>query len=177
MSGGFLIDTNVVSEICKGARADADVRAWFDDHKADQLWLSVLVVGELRRGVELLRRRDKKAGTRLSEWLDTVTNEFADRIIPVTTEVCERWALLNVPDPLPVIDGLLARHRTRAGSGTGDPEHRRRRTHRRRRRQPVREAGHRRLNPDARFVPLAFRIPGRITHGSCVLPSCPIGRQ
>ncbi len=108
MSGGFLIDTNVVSELRKGARADAGVRTWFDEHQADQLWLSVLVVGELRRGVELLRRRDAKAGRRLSEWLDTVTNDFDDRIIPVTTEVCERWALLNVPDPLPVIDGLLA---------------------------------------------------------------------
>jgi predicted nucleic acid-binding protein len=108
MSRGFLIDTNVVSELRKGARTDAGVRAWFDEHRADQLWLSVLVVGELRRGVELLRRRDEQAGTRLGEWLDTVTNDFDDRIIPVTTEVCERWALLNVPDPLPVIDGLLA---------------------------------------------------------------------
>ncbi|MGB7877206.1 MAG: type II toxin-antitoxin system VapC family toxin [Ilumatobacteraceae bacterium] len=108
MSGGFLIDTNVVSELRKGERADAGVRAWFDEYQADQLWLSVLVVGELRRGVELLRRRDTKAGRRLSEWLDTVTHDFDDRIIPVTTEVCERWALLNVPDPVPVIDGLLA---------------------------------------------------------------------
>jgi predicted nucleic acid-binding protein len=108
MSGGFLIDTNVVSELRKGARADAGVRAWFDDHRADQLWLSVLVVGELRRGVELLRRRDKQAGTRLSEWLDTVTRDFDDRVIPITIEVAERWAALNVPDPVPIVDGLLA---------------------------------------------------------------------
>ena len=127
MSGGFLIDTNVVSELRKGARADARVRAWFDDHKADPLWLSVLVVGELRRGVELLRRRDEQAGTRLGEWLDTVTTDFDDRIIPVTTEVCERWALLNVPDPVPVIDGLLAataleRHLVLVTRNTADVE-------------------------------------------------------
>ena len=108
MSGGFLIDTNVVSELRKGERADARVRGWFDEHKADQLWLSVLVVGELRRGVELLRRRDKRAGTRLSDWLDTVAHDFGDRIIPITIEVAERWAALNVPDPVPVVDGLLA---------------------------------------------------------------------
>ena len=108
MSSGFLLDTNVVSELRKGARADAGVQAWFDEHTTDQLWLSVLVVGELRRGVELLRRRDKRAGKRLSDWLTTVTTEYGDRIIPITTEVCERWALLNVPDPVPVIDGLLA---------------------------------------------------------------------
>jgi toxin FitB len=44
----------------------------------------------------------------LSDWLVGVTSEYGDRITPITTEVCERWALLNVPDPLPVIDGLLA---------------------------------------------------------------------
>ena len=108
MTAGFLLDTNVVSELRKGARADAGVRTWFDEHTTDQLWLSVLVIGELRRGVELLRRRDKRAGKRLSDWLTTVTTEYGDRIIPITTEVSERWAMLNVPDPLPVVDGLLA---------------------------------------------------------------------
>ena len=108
MTAGFLLDTNVVSELRKGNRADAGVRAWFDEHTTDQLWLSVLVVGELRRGVELLRRRDKRAGNRLSNWLATITAEYGDRIIPITTDVCERWATLDVPDPLPVVDGLLA---------------------------------------------------------------------
>ena len=108
MTAGFLIDTNVVSELRKGARADLGVRAWFEEHSTDSLWLSALVVGELRRGAELLRRRDTKAGRSLDRWLQTITADFGDRILPVTTEVCERWALLNVPDPLPVIDGLLA---------------------------------------------------------------------
>jgi toxin FitB len=108
MSAGFLLDTNVVSELRKGNRADARVRAWFEAHTTDELWLSVLVVGELRRGAELLRRRDKKAGERLSDWLDTTTTDVDDRIIPITAAVCKRWAMLNVPDPVPVIDGLLA---------------------------------------------------------------------
>ena len=108
MTAGFLIDTNVVSELRKGARADLGVRAWFEEHTTDSLWLLALVIGELRRGVELLRRRDTKAGRSLDRWLQTITADFGDRILPVTTEVCERWALLNVPDPLPVIDGLLA---------------------------------------------------------------------
>jgi predicted nucleic acid-binding protein len=108
MSAGFLLDTNVVSELRKGDRADDGVRAWFEAHTTGQLWLSALVVGELRRGVELLRRRDRKAGKRLSDWLDTITTDFDDRILPITTHVCERWAMLNVPDPVPIIDGLLA---------------------------------------------------------------------
>lgn len=108
MTAGYLLDTNVVSELRKGERAHPGVVAWFAQHRDDELWLSALVVGELRRGVELLRRRDPQAGELLSAWLHTVTDDFGDRILPVTTEVCERWALLNVPDPLPVIDGLLA---------------------------------------------------------------------
>ena len=105
---GFLLDTNVVSELRKGDRADPGVRRWFKEHAADQIWLSALVVGELRRGVELLRRRDAKAGDVLSAWLDGVTTEFGDRVLPITMEVCERWGVLNVPDPLPVVDGLMA---------------------------------------------------------------------
>jgi hypothetical protein len=108
MTAGYLLDTNVVSELRKGERADPGVRAWFERHRDDELWLSALVVGELRRGVELLRRRDPRTGELLSDWLQTVTGEFGDRILPVTTEVCERWALLSVPDPRTVIDGLLA---------------------------------------------------------------------
>ena len=108
MTAGLLVDTNVVSELRKGARADAGVRAWFENHANDSLWLSALVVGELRRGTELVRRRDPKAGRALARWLAGVTADFGDRVLPVTTEVCEQWALLNVPDPLPVIDGLLA---------------------------------------------------------------------
>ena len=105
---GFLLDTNVVSELRRGDRADPGVRQWFEAHAADQLWLSALVVGELRRGVELLRRRDAKAGDVLGAWLDGVTTEFGDRVLPITMEVCERWGVLNVPDPLPVVDGLMA---------------------------------------------------------------------
>ena len=108
MTSGYLLDTNVVSELRKGKRADTHVQAWFEAHVAEQLWLSVLVVGELRRGVELLRRRDAQAGELLSDWLHTVTTDFGDRILPVTIEVAERWAMINVPDPLPVIDGLVA---------------------------------------------------------------------
>lgn len=108
MTAGYLLDTNVVSELRKGERANPHVRSWFEEHAAEELWLSVLVVGELRRGVELLRRRDAQAGELLSDWLQTVVSDFGDHIVPVTTEVCELWARLSVPDPLPVVDGLLA---------------------------------------------------------------------
>jgi toxin FitB len=108
MARGFLLDTNVVSELRKGARADVGVVQWFDLHADDELWLSALVIGELRRGAELRRLRAERAGAALLRWLDTVNTEYADRVLPVTARIAERWALLNVPNPMPIIDGLLA---------------------------------------------------------------------
>jgi hypothetical protein len=104
----FLVDTNVVSELRKGSRADANVRAWMRSVDAEDLYLSVLVIGELRRGIESIRRRDGAAATALDRWLTTVVHDCADRILDVTIDVAAAWAELNVPDPLPVIDSLIA---------------------------------------------------------------------
>ena len=105
---GFLLDTNVVSEMRKGTRADLYLRRWFSDHTDAELWLSVLVVGELRRGIELIRRRDESAATALQAWLESMLRDFSDRVLPVTIAISQRWALISVPDPVPVVDGLLA---------------------------------------------------------------------
>lgn len=104
----FLLDTNVISELRKRDRADANVRTWIDDHRDDEFWMSVLVVAELRRGVELIRRRDVHAASTLMAWLESTIVGYKDRLLPVTLEIGQRWALLSVPDPLPVIDGLMA---------------------------------------------------------------------
>jgi predicted nucleic acid-binding protein len=105
---GFLLDTNVISELRKKNRSEANVRGWFDDQAGSEFWLSVLVVGELRRGVELIARRDKKAAAKLRAWLASTIHDYEDRILPISLAVVERWALLSVPDPVPIIDGLLA---------------------------------------------------------------------
>ena len=105
---GFLLDTNVVSELRKGSRADAGLRAWLAGHIDDDFWLSVLVTGELSRGVELLARRDAASAAVLGRWLDDTIHEFSDRILPVTLGISQVWAGLSVPDPVPVVDGLLA---------------------------------------------------------------------
>jgi toxin FitB len=104
----YLLDTNVISELRKRERADPGVREWFDANAEAEFWLSVLVVAELRRGVELVRRRDVAAASVLMAWLESTVTDYADRILPITNEIGQRWAVLSVPDPLPVIDGLLA---------------------------------------------------------------------
>ncbi|MGF1597581.1 MAG: type II toxin-antitoxin system VapC family toxin [Acidimicrobiales bacterium] len=105
---GYLIDTNVISELRNGRRANEGVRAWFEANADTEIWLSVLVVGELRRGAALVRRRDAESANRLDMWLISLETTYADRLLPVTLDVARQWAMLGLPDPLPVIDGLLA---------------------------------------------------------------------
>ncbi|HIJ94723.1 MAG TPA: type II toxin-antitoxin system VapC family toxin [Desulfuromonadales bacterium] len=105
---GYLIDTNVLSELRKGSKMDKNVRVWFDKVPADDIYLSTLVVGEVRHGIELLRRRDPKAAIRLDTWLAEVQKDTGDRILPVTNIISEQWGRFGVPDPVSVIDGLMA---------------------------------------------------------------------
>ena len=105
---GYLLDTNVVSEMRKGDRANATVVRWFEEHAEEEFWLSVLVVGELRRGVELVGRRDPVTADVLRTWLDSTVDSYVDRILPITLDIAQRLAHLGVPDPIPFTDGLLA---------------------------------------------------------------------
>lgn len=104
----YLLDTNVVSELRKGARANAHVRAWAASADPDAVFLSALTIGEARRGVERVRRRDAGAAMRLEVWLEGLMRDYADRILPLDAQVAERWGRIGVPDPVPTIDGLLA---------------------------------------------------------------------
>lgn len=104
----YLIDTNVLSELRKRDRADSHVVGWFHKRRAAELFLSVLTVGELRHGVERVRRRDAESAAVLETWLDRTVREFRDRIIGVDREIAQRWGRLGVPDPIPGIDGLIA---------------------------------------------------------------------
>jgi predicted nucleic acid-binding protein len=104
----FLVDTNVLSELRKGTRANAKVRRWFESVDDAALYLSVLVIGELRQGIERLRRRDPPAAASLDRWLYEITERHADRTLPVDVEVADRWGRLNVPDQIPITDGILA---------------------------------------------------------------------
>ncbi len=104
----WLIDTNVVSELRKGDRANDGIRAWFAESREDELFTSVLVLGEIRRGIESIRRRDTPSALALEQWLDRLTADFGERVLPIDVRVADRWGTLNVPNPVPTVDGLLA---------------------------------------------------------------------
>lgn len=101
------MDTNVISEARK-AEGNPDVRTWLASIKGVDLYLSVLVVGEIRQGIERLRRRDPAQARVYETWLSTLRQDYADRVLPLTKEVAEEWGRMNVPDAVPVVDGLMA---------------------------------------------------------------------
>ncbi len=103
----FLLDTTVVSELRRRA-PDPGVSVWFDSVGSHQLYLSVLTIGEIRQGICWLQQRDRAQAAVFDQWLAGLLRAYSDRVVPVTAEVAEEWGRLNVPDPVPVVDGLLA---------------------------------------------------------------------
>lgn len=105
----WLLDTNVLSEIRKPARLRvAAVTSWYAAVQAEDIFLSVIVVGEIRKGIELRRRKDPVAADVLDKWLERLRAAHASRILPVDEDVAEDWGRLSALRPLSVPDGLLA---------------------------------------------------------------------
>lgn len=105
----FIIDTNVLSELRKPVeRANAGVTAWFDSVDRDSLYLSVVTIAEIRRGIEQLRHRDPVQAARIEEWLARVRRAMAWRILPITEAIAEEWGRMQAPAPAPVIDAFVA---------------------------------------------------------------------
>lgn len=104
----YLVDTNVLSEVRKRDRCDANVAAWLSGVESDELFISVLSLGEIRRGIELLRKRDPASARSLDKWLSGLESHYSERILPISTAIADRWGRLSLDRPLPVTDGLLA---------------------------------------------------------------------
>jgi predicted nucleic acid-binding protein len=102
----YLLDTNVISET-RRRDCDARVKRWIESVGELDLNLSVVVIGELRQGIERLRRRDAHQATLLDFWLSKLKEDFSGRVFRVSLEIAEEWGRLNMPDLLPPMDGLL----------------------------------------------------------------------
>jgi toxin FitB len=104
---GFLIDTNVISETRK-TRPDGGVIAFLTAADVRELFLSVLTLGELRKGVAARGRTDPLAAKQLAVWVDGIETSFADRLLPIDVATASRWGELSAGRTLPVIDTLIA---------------------------------------------------------------------
>ena len=103
----YLIDTNIISEVRKGARCDARVSAWYASVADEELFLSTLVLGEIRKSVELARPRDAGRALALERWLQEVEAAFDGRVLGIDNAVSDQWGRMSAIRPLPAIDGLL----------------------------------------------------------------------
>jgi toxin FitB len=107
----FLVDTDVISEARKGDKANAGVREFFGtaSRKNFALFLSVITIGELRQGVENIRHRgDSAQAARLERWLDRLTVDYADSIIPFDQDMAQIWGRLRTPHPENPLDKQIA---------------------------------------------------------------------
>ena len=104
----YLVDTNVISELHR-RDPNARVLRWIHARPPSSLYLSVLTLGELRKGIDGLTESDKKR--KLLDWLEIdLPAYFAGRILPIDVQVSDRWGRLvaKLGRPLPAIDSLLA---------------------------------------------------------------------
>lgn len=103
----YLLDTNVLSETRK-KRADPGVMAFLEAADSDSLFMSVLTIGELRKGVAARMRADPAAAKSLSAWVEGLEFGFADRILGIDAATARRWGDWSGDRPRPVVDTLLA---------------------------------------------------------------------
>jgi predicted nucleic acid-binding protein len=98
----------VVSELRKGPRGNGHVRAWIANVADEEMYLSVLVVGEIRRGIDAVRGRDARQATVLEHWLRRLVVDHSERLLPIDLAVAEEWGRLTAIRSVSVIETLLA---------------------------------------------------------------------
>ncbi len=107
----YLLDTNVISELRKRDKANSGVMQFFQEAAQQEahLFISVITIGELRRGVDLIRYRgDRPQADLLETWLQTILDEYADHILDFTATEAQVWGKLRVPHPQNSIDKQIA---------------------------------------------------------------------
>ena len=109
MSAGFLLDTNVVSETFR-PRPHPKILSFLEMIRASRtrVCISVLTLGELRKGVAAREMRDSEGASRLALWVDETEADFANDILPIDRAIARLWGELSAERPLPVIDTLIA---------------------------------------------------------------------
>ncbi len=107
----YLLDTNVISEVRKKQKANSGVRRFFEAaiENDSALYVSVITVGELRRGIELLRYRgDTRQANQLEKWMSIILSDYQENILDINEDVAQLWGKLRAPHPENALDKLIA---------------------------------------------------------------------
>jgi predicted nucleic acid-binding protein len=103
----YLLDTNVLSEL-RRPDPNRGVMRWYEATTDAAMHLSVMTIGEFRKGLARLRRKDAERAAALALWLDHLLVPYESRVLQITPEIANVWGELNDPEPLPIIDGFIA---------------------------------------------------------------------
>ncbi len=103
----YLLDTNVVSELNKRV-PDPRVRRWHAIASRDRMYLSVITLGEIRKGIERLRGRDTRRADGLAAWLDELVRTYGERVLGVDRAIAEAWGTMLATEDRVAVDTLLA---------------------------------------------------------------------
>ncbi len=104
----FVLDTNIISEVLKGASgSDRGVWRWYEETPLDDLYLSVIVLGEIRKGTELIRPHDSGRAAKLERWLRELKLVYRGRILSISEEVCDAWGRIAAKAKVSTSDGLI----------------------------------------------------------------------
>jgi len=104
----YLLDTNVISEVRKGTRAHSAVRKWWSETKIEEIYTSVLVLGEIRQGVERLRIKNPQKALEIENWLQSISASMGTRLLVVNQNIADTWGRMGVNRSLPLVDSILA---------------------------------------------------------------------
>jgi predicted nucleic acid-binding protein len=104
----YLLDTNVISEVRKGRNAHAAVRAWWSETNIEDIYTSVMVLGEIRQGVERLRIKDPRRAVEIENWLQSITASMGTRLLVVNQKIADIWGRMGKNRSLPLVDSILA---------------------------------------------------------------------
>lgn len=107
----YLLDTCVISELVK-RKPNAQLKSWFNNQVQSQLFLSAITIAEIKKGIYKIKATQPERALKLQSWLYAIENSFSQRILPVTDEVLEQWAMLsalaeNQGNTIAVMDGLI----------------------------------------------------------------------
>ncbi len=105
---GYLLDTNILSELRKGERTSPEVGRWWLGMQGEELYVSVMALGEIRKGIDRIAKHDANQSIVLERWLSELRAQFLERVLHVSPEVADRWGRLQGIRPLPETDALIA---------------------------------------------------------------------
>ena len=101
----YLVDTNVLSEARRGSR---EARVWLSSVDPSGIYLSVITLGEIMKGIALKLRGDARTAATLTAWLEQLRRDYIDRILPISDRIALEWGRLAVERPRGMADGLIA---------------------------------------------------------------------